>query len=123
MVDTEIDIEKFIQAYVNGCLKHAESTDEGNSRKANTAYKKVTELVKRIQDNDELTRTIFIRLLRCDDVRISYVAAGHCLGLNIFTEEAVELLERVRDMKELGLIAFDAKMTLKVWREQGYLTF
>jgi hypothetical protein len=43
------------------------------------------------------------------------------LALNIHIEEATEALERVAQDESTGILGFNAGMTLKVWRKQGYL--
>jgi len=42
------------------------------------------------------------------------------LALGIFEEQAVDILEKISELN-LRVFSFEAEMTLKVWREQGYL--
>jgi hypothetical protein len=61
------------------------------------------------------------KLLIEENVVTRTKAAAHCLSLNINTEQAVEILKKDSNDEENGIFGFNAKMTLKMWYEQGYL--
>ena len=46
---------------------------------------------------------------------------AHCLSLRICVDEAEKVLEKAAEDKNNGIFSFNAEMTLKVWRENGYL--
>ena len=47
--------------------------------------------------------------------------AAFCLALGENINEAEKILYEISNEKENGIFAFNAKMTLKVWKEEGCL--
>jgi len=61
-------------------------------------------------------------LLFCNEnIATRSKAAAHCISLGIYIDESVKILEEVEKNKVYGIYRLNAEMTLKVWREQGYL--
>ncbi|MBN2239136.1 MAG: DUF2019 domain-containing protein [Dehalococcoidales bacterium] len=113
-------MKEFIDRFIEYAIQHRDGTTEGNSGKANRAYKKLVGLYKQLEQDDLFADTILPVLLKHHDIKVSSLAAACCLGLNIYVNEAVNLLETVKN-SNTTMISFSAKMTLEVWREQGYL--
>lgn len=66
------------------------------------------------QDKAE-AEEILIALMNNEHLNIQTLAAAEALRHNLLTDKAEALLEKVA-AEEKGLIGFEAKMTLKVWR-------
>jgi hypothetical protein len=57
------------------------------------------------------------------DERVRATAAAHSLGLNVNLTKAQKVLKEIMQNSPEPLSRFNAEMTLKVWKEQGYLNF
>ncbi len=122
MASDEIKREKFIRDYFNYSKQHRDGISEGHSQKTNRAYGKLTKLYRELQKNTDFANQVLPILLSSNDEKVSSWSAAHCLGLNLFVEEAEKLLEDI-SLMQLPMLSFSAKMTLSVWREQGFLRF
>lgn len=60
-------------------------------------------------------------MLKSENVVVRTEAAAYCLALNDNVDTAVEALSEISGKKENGILGFNAKMTLEVWREEGCL--
>lgn len=56
------------------------------------------------------------------DPNVKVWACAHALSLNIATDEAVKELKLISNQK-IGLVSLSAEMTLKQWKQQGFLKF
>jgi hypothetical protein len=119
----ELITSKIIEKYNKFAIQHREGIYEGNYRKTNKAYSELTKLYKAFLKDKKIAETALPILLKNSDIRIRTFAAAHSLGLNIYITEATKILQEVSSMKEIGILSFNAEMTLKVWQEQGYLKF
>lgn len=61
------------------------------------------------------------KLIVKENVVLKTKMAAYCLALGYKVEEAVTVLEKVSSDSSNGIFGFNAQMTLKVWRENGYL--
>jgi len=67
-----------------------------------------------------LAKEVLPSLFEHESVKVKICAAAHCLALEIYEEQAVDILEKVSKLN-MRVFSFEAEMTLKVWREQGFL--
>ncbi len=123
MTDNQIQIRNFVAQYRELAIQHRDGTREGRQRKTNQAYDKLTKLFRMLQNDDSLAENTLPILLCDDDVKVRTLAAAHSLGLKKYVSEAQNILEETARIKELGLLSFNAKMTMEVWKKQGYLRF
>ena len=102
-------------------------SSNGNSTKANSAYKKLKKIYFKIK-RKEIDSGILIELLS-EDESTKLWAASHMLGLQYNTDMALSVLD---DMSEhiinpsnvlQNIISSGAKITAKVYRNKGYLKF
>lgn len=84
-------------------------------KQANRAYDKMYKLLKeKIRHFPDRGEAALKRLSKIDDQGVQLMAGVALLALD--EPFAIKLLERIRD-SELGLISFNAKMTLQEWRK------
>jgi len=117
------DVKKIILEYEECAVLHWNASRKGDYRTANRNYAQLTQIYKKYLNNKELQEEILPQLLYAAEYCTQAWAAAHSLGLGIYQDEAVSILERISEMSESIAPSFEAKMTLKVWREQGKLTF
>jgi len=115
-----ISSKEIIDQYIESLLIIEKSDLSGEYKIGNKEGKKVIKLFKLIEKNINLAKEILPELFKHESCKVRIAAAAHCLSLKIFETEAVEILERISNL-QIRFFSFEAKMTLKVWREQGYL--
>jgi len=116
------DIDKIKIQYINSAKEHRRASFSGDFKIANKEYKKLRKIFNDIQVNI-IDRKFLIELLNGEELEVATWAAVHMLGLKFETKRAVKLLDNVARNDDLGMLSFNAKMTLKVWKEKGELTF
>lgn len=63
---------------------------------------------------------VLASLFENESVKVRICAAAHCLALEIIEEQAVDVLDKISKLN-MRIFSLEAEMTLKVWREQGFL--
>lgn len=117
------DVVKIIEEYRNFATLHWNASREGDYKTANKNYAKLTKISKMLLNSKELQEAILPQLLNDNMYCVQLWAAAHCLGLNMYKDEAVHKLEQISTLSASEAPSFEAKMTLQVWREKGVLTF
>lgn len=90
---------------------------EGDYKINNKEGKTITELFKHL----ELANDTLPLLFDNENIVTRTKAAAHCLALKIYIDKAEKVLEEAASNDKNRIFGFNAKMTLKAWREQGYL--
>ena len=98
-----------------------QSTMTGEYKKGNKEGKKLLNIYKYFEKNREFALDCINELLKSENVVIRTKAAAYCLALNENIEMAEEILTEISSKKENGIFRLNAEMTLKVWKEKGYL--
>lgn len=106
------------ERYVTAAIVHGTEIEQGNFKEVNRHYDKLTRIYRRMEKNKVLGGEMISKLLKHPNTYVRSWAAAHALGLGIYIDEAVEVLEQIE--KTHGLVRLSAEMTLKVWREKGY---
>lgn len=106
--------------YIQSLLIIEKSNLEGEYKTGNKEGKKIIELFKLLEGDIDFAKDVLPPLLEHESVKVKICAAAHCLALKIFEKEAVNILENICELNT-RVFSFEAEMTLKVWREQGYL--
>lgn len=108
-----------ILEYYELCRELNDGTTKEDIRRHNLAMKKLTKLYKKLANVED--KSFVHMLLDNQDVQVSFIVATHCLGWGIYQKEAKKVLNRLARMKDNTELAFDAKMTLEIYKEQGYI--
>ena len=117
----KITTQEVINQYIECGLVLRETTLSGDYKKGNKEGEKIVRIFKMLEKDLDLAERALPELFDNENIVTRTKAAAHCLSLNINVEEAVEILEQASSDECNGIFGFNAKMTLKVWREQGYL--
>jgi hypothetical protein len=110
-----------IDQYIETCDILKETTLTGDYKRGNREGKNVVRIFKILENNTELANNTLPQLFNNANVATRSKAAAHCIALNIRVNEAEEVLDEISRDKGYGIFRFNAEMTLKVWREDGYL--
>ena len=113
--------QEVINQYIESGLVLRETTLSGDYKKGNKEGKKLVQVFKILETDLDLAEQTLPELLSNENVVTRTNAAVDCLSLNINIEKAVDVLEQASSDERNGIFGFNAEMTLKVWREQGYL--
>ncbi|MCQ2978165.1 MAG: hypothetical protein MJ232_09160 [archaeon] len=98
-----------------------DATLSGNYKVSNREAKKLIKYFKIFEVEKEYGFICINKLLESNNVVVKTKAAAYCLALNYNIDNAVAILENIVKNEDNGIFGFNAKMTLKVWRENGYL--
>ena len=114
-------VEEIFRIYEESGKLMYNATLSGDYRTNNREGKRLTALFKKFEKDVEYGHTCIDKLFESNNVVVRTEAAAYCLALNYNTASAVAALQEIADNPNNGIFGFNAKMTLKVWREQGYL--
>ena len=98
-----------------------QATLDGDYKTNNREGKKLIKIFKYFEENKVFAMECINEMFQSQNVVIQMEAAAYCLALNENTDLAEKVLLEISENEENGIFGFNAKMTLKVWREQGYL--
>lgn len=97
------------------------ATLEGDYKANNKEGKKLIKIFKYFENDREFARSCIMDLFNSENVVVKTEAAAYCLALNENVDMAEAVLREISADPENGIFGFNARMTLKVWKEQGYL--
>lgn len=97
------------------------STLTGDYKANNKEGAKLVRIFKKFEEDETFAMECIGELLKSDNIVVRTEAAAYCLALNRNIAEAEKLLQAISEDPGNGIFGFNAKMTLKVWREQGFL--
>lgn len=112
-----------INQYIKSGNVMCKATLEGDYKTNNKEGKKITQVSKYLEKNLELAADTLPLLFDNENAVTRTKAAAHCLALKIHIDRAEKILEDAANDDKNGIFGFNAQMTLKVWKQQGYLKF
>ena len=104
----------------NGRIMY-QATLDGDYKANNKAGQKLIKVFKYFENNKEFAIACINELMRSENVVIRTKAAAYCLALRENIDVAEKMLQEISSKEENGIFGFNAKMTLDVWKKQGYL--
>ncbi len=113
--------EEIMNQFELSCDIIYRSNETGDYKSGNKEQPKLMRIFKHFEENQDFAMECLKELLQNESVVISTKAAGWCLALNENVDEAVKVLCANSEKNEAGIFRFNAEMTLKVWKSQGYL--
>ena len=115
------DKENILKQYEESGKIMYQATLTGDYKSNNREGKKLVKIFKVFEDDRELARICIAELLQSDNVVVRSKAAAYCLALNDNVEVAQKVLTEISSDEANGIFGFKARMTLDVWKKQGYL--
>ncbi len=79
----------------------------------NREMRKLNRLFEKTSKNMELAREVYLVLLKSENVVTLLNASAECLKLGIYSATALKTLENIAARTDIGIISFNAKMTLE----------
>lgn len=116
-----ISIDKFKAVFILQRKTISDALSKGDYKANNIAMKKLQSLFKKLETDLNTAELILSDLLLHPDISVQIGAAVFCLSLRIRTNEAERILGSASSNCANKLLAFNARMTLEIWKKQGYL--
>lgn len=113
--------EEVLRQYEESGKIMYQATLEGDYKTNNREGKQLTKIFKYFEKNKEFAFDCINDMLCSENVVVRTKAAAYCLALNENIDIALGVLTEISNKKENGIFGFNAKMTLEVWKKQGYL--
>lgn len=113
--------EEILKQYEESGKIMYQATLDGDYKTNNKEGKRLTKIFKYFEDDKEFALDCINDMLHSENVVVRTKAAAYCLALNENIDIAIEVLSEISSKKENGIFGFNAKMTLDVWKKQGYL--
>lgn len=113
--------EEIVEQYEKSGKIMYQATLDGDYKTNNREGKRLLKFFKYFEDNREFAVECINDMLCSENVVVRAKAAAYCLALSENLEKAQEVLQEICNKTEYGIFAFNAKMTLDVWKKQGYL--
>jgi len=113
--------EEVINQYEESGKIMYRATLDGDYKANNREGKKLLKYFKYFEQHKEFAMECIREMLNSENVVVRTDAAAFCLALNESVEIAEKVLLEISNDEKNGIFGFNAKMTLKVWKEQGYL--
>ncbi len=114
-------IEEIIEQYEKSGRVIEETLLSGDYRTGNREGKKLIKFFKLFEQDRDLAEKCIDLLYKSNCTRVRTEAAAYSLSLGIDVPKAEAVLYEIGHDESLGIIGFGAEMTLKVWKEQGFL--
>jgi tagatose-1,6-bisphosphate aldolase len=97
-----------------------ESLSARDYKKNNSEAKKLDNLFRVIEQDINLAKEVYKELLASDCMVARLHSAAECLSLEIYIEEAIQVLSEMVTRTDIGIRSFSAEMCLKMWKKNGY---
>lgn len=94
---------------------------KGDYRTNNKEGKKLVRIYQYFEKNRDFAMECILELVKSGNVIVRSKAASYCLALKENVALGEKVLREISKDEKNGIYAFNAKMTLHVWKHQGYL--
>ena len=107
-----------LEKYIKAAEDHSKGTDTGDSKKTNSAYKRIAKIFRELKINNQLS--LLLSLNNHENIGVKMWAATHLLPYK--EEVGLSILSEIEKNHTEDLYGFDAKMTIQEWKK-GNLTY
>ena len=116
-----LTIDEIVEIYEESGKLMYDATLSGDYKTNNREGKRLTKIYKLFELNNVFGYQCIDRLINSNNVVIRTKAAAYCLSLNYNIDYAVSVLQEIAENPDNGIFGFNAEMTFKVWKRNGYL--
>lgn len=116
-----LTIDEIVKIYEESGKLMYDATLSGDYKTNNREGKRLKKIYKLFELNNAFGYQCIDRLINSNNVVIRTEAAAYCLSLNYNIDYAVSVLQEIAENPDNGIFGFNAEMTLKVWKRNGYL--
>lgn len=115
--------EEVVKKIESIILEKEKRLAEGDSSKDRKLYVKLVKIYAEYIKDSENKGEILDPLMASEEPAVALTGAAYALSLGYRIGEAEDIILQISKKKDLGIVSFNAEMTLKVWKEQGFLKF
>ena len=102
------------ELFIENAIIQGEATLDGNYKKGNKASDKLNKIANVIKEDKELAKELLYTLMNNPEPNVKIWACGIALDIDYKAQEAEDILTEISNMTELGILSFNAEMSLKV---------
>lgn len=115
-------VDEVVTVFEEAGVVMQEATLSGDYRKNNRQRKKLEKYYKLYAECPELCHACIDRLIESENVVTRTNAAACSIAFDYELDRAKAVLQDIASARK-DIFGFNAEMTLKVWKKQGYLDF
>ena len=109
--------KKYIEKHIQSDLIIESVKMTTDYKTNNREIKKLHKLFVELSKNLTLAHEVYRELLNTDIATTKAISSVECLRLGILQEQALFTLRELANRTDIGIISFEAEMTLKMWKE------
>ena len=114
-------VDEIIDIYEKAGVILYNAAFEGDYKSSNKEGARLIKIFKLFEKDLDFGHECIDRLMESKNVAIKSKAAAYCLALKYRVSYAESVLQEIADNPDNKIFAFNAKMTLKVWKQNGCL--
>ena len=111
---SELDVDRIVEIFAAAAAHHRHATEHGDSGGAKRAFDDVAAAYRELRIRGPEAQSALLPLLADDDPAVRLAAGTH--ALEFAPEEGEPVLMKLVEEDETS-VAFDAELTLQVWRD------
>lgn len=113
------DIKDLTELFIENAVIHGESTINGDFKRGNKASDVLYKISVLMKEDRELAEEMLDILLCHTEPNVIMWTCGISLDIDYKSIEVENMLKKIADNNELGILSFNAEMILKVREGQG----
>ncbi|MGM7721561.1 hypothetical protein [Metabacillus sp. Hm71] len=102
------------ELFIENAIIQGEAALTGNYKKGNNASDTLYKIVNVIKEDKEFAKAILDILMVNPEPNVKIWACGIAMDINYKSNEAEKILTEISNQTELGILSFNAEMSLKV---------
>ncbi|MEH7484290.1 hypothetical protein V7157_25105 [Neobacillus drentensis] len=107
-----------IDEFVKNAVIQGEATLEGKYKKGNKASDKLYKIIDIMKQDIKLAETMLDVLMDSKEPNVKIWACGTALDIAYKVKEAEQILKDISNSTQIGILSFNAEMTLSVRKEE-----
>ncbi len=123
MIMKRQNLSEYYDKYIDAAKLQGEAVQAGDSKTANRQYTILKRIYIKTQKAMKESEEFYRNLRSNSEPNVKLWSCAHSLALGLDIAEAEKILNNLSQNEEIGILSLNAEMTLKVWKEQGYLKF
>jgi peroxiredoxin family protein len=113
-MDLQKDSSILINEFVKNAVIQGEATLEGNYKKGNKASDKLFKIIDIMKQDINLAENMLDVLMESQEPNVKIWACSTALDIEYKSKEAEQILKDISNSPDLGILSFNAEMSLEV---------
>ena len=112
------DRVNLVNEFVKNAIIQGEATFSGDYKTGNKTSDKISKITRIMKEDINLAKSMLDELLYSNEPNVKIWACGIAMDIGYKLDEAEKILTELSKMPELGILGFNAEMSLKVRKEK-----